>query len=243
MLLELINVSKYYDLSGEAGTPPVLKDISLQVAAGESVAITGPSGSGKSTLLNIIGALDRPTDGRVLLEGSDLARLDDKELSMIRNRQIGFVFQLHHLLPQYTVLENVLIPTLASSENRPSREESEAMALRLLERVGLTHRLSYRPGKLSGGERQRAAVVRALINQPKLLLADEPTGSLDRTSAENLVQLLLEINREEGVTLIMVTHSQGLGALMSRTLELANGTLIPKDVGSPTTRKKKEGQP
>jgi len=229
MLLELINVSKYYDLSGEAVAPPVLKDVSLQIAAGESVSITGPSGSGKSTLLNIIGALDRPTDGRVLLEGRDLSRLDDKELSMIRNRQIGFVFQLHHLLPQYTVLENVLIPTLANSENRHSREESETMALRLLERVGLTHRLSYRPGKLSGGERQRAAVVRALINQPKLLLADEPTGSLDRTSAENLVQLLLEINREEGVTLIMVTHSQDLGALMSRTLELANGTLIPKE--------------
>ena len=232
MLLELINITKYYDLTGEAGAPHVLKDVSLQVAAGESVAITGPSGSGKSTLLNIIGTLDRPTDGRVLLEDRDLAHLDDNELSIIRNRQIGFIFQLHHLLPQYTVLENVLIPTLANSENRSSKDESEAMAQRLLERVGLAHRLSYRPGRLSGGERQRVAVVRALINRPKLLLADEPTGSLDRASAENLVQLLLELNREEGVTLIMVTHSPDLGALMSRMLELNDGVLVPK-VGQP----------
>jgi len=229
MLLELINITKYYDLIGEAGAPHVLNDVSLQVAAGESVAITGPSGSGKSTLLNIIGTLDRPTDGRVLLEGRDLAQLDDNELSMIRNRQIGFIFQLHHLLPQYTVLENVLVPTLANSADRSSRGESEATAQHLLERVGLMHRLSYRPGQLSGGERQRVAVVRALINRPKLLLADEPTGSLDRASAENLVQLLLELNREEGVTLIMVTHSPDLGALMSRILELADGVLMPRE--------------
>lgn len=232
MLLELRNVGKYYEAPNGADAPYVLKDVTLRVAAGESVAITGPSGSGKSTLLNIIGALDRPTTGRVLLEGRDLSQLDDKELAMIRNREIGFIFQLHHLLPQYTVLENVLVPTLASRggfETRPYRDEAEARARRLLERVGLGSRLSYRPGRLSGGERQRAAVVRALINRPKLLLADEPTGSLDRAAADNLARLLIELNREEGVTLILVTHSSDLAALMSRALELKDGVLVSQE--------------
>jgi len=259
MLLELRKVGKYYEAPNGADAPYVLKDVTLRVAAGESVAITGPSGSGKSTLLNIIGALDRPSTGHVLMEGRDLSQLDDKELAMIRNREIGFIFQLHHLLPQYTVLENVLVPTLAQKSPQPPsqrgskrvaptsqrgeaavdssqrrgghravREETEARARRLLERVGLASRLSYRPGRLSGGERQRAAVVRALINRPKLLLADEPTGSLDRAAADNLAQLLVELNREEGVTLILVTHSSDLAALMSRVLELKDGVLIPK---------------
>lgn len=227
MLLELENVAKYYEPPNGADAPYVLKDVSLQVASGESVAISGPSGSGKSTLLNIIGALDRPTTGRVLLEGKDLSQLNDKELAMIRNRQIGFIFQLHHLLPQYTVLENVLVPTLAGA-SRSSGNDAEARARRLLERVGLGPRLLYRPGRLSGGERQRVAVVRALINRPKLLLADEPTGSLDRAATDNLAQLLVELNSEESVTLILVTHSSDLAALMSRVLELKDGMLIPK---------------
>jgi len=231
MLLQLKNVAKYYESPNGADGPHVLKDISLQVAAGESVAITGPSGSGKSTLLNIIGGLDRPTAGSVLVDGRDLSQLDDKELAMIRNRQIGFVFQLHHLLPQYTVLENVLVPTLASKggvEPRPYRNDAEARARRLLERVGLGARLLYRPGRLSGGERQRVAVVRALINQPKLLLADEPTGSLDRAAASNLTQLLVELNREESVTLILATHSLDLAAHTARVLELSDGILVPQ---------------
>ncbi len=227
MLLELINIARQYSTpNGAADAPYVLKDVTLRVDSGESVAITGPSGSGKSTLLNIIGALDRPTAGRVLLNGKDLSQLNDDELATVRNRQIGFVFQLHHLLPQYTVLENVLVPTLADA-SRSTGDDAESRAHRLLERVGLEHRLSYRPGQLSGGERQRVAVVRALINNPRLLLADEPTGSLDRAAADNLAQLLVELNREEGVTLIMVTHSLDLAERMARVLELKDGVLIP----------------
>ncbi len=229
MLLELINIAMRYGTpNGAADALYVLKDVTLQVDSGESVAITGPSGSGKSTLLNIIGALDRPTAGRVLLNGKDLSQLSDDELAAVRNRQIGFVFQLHHLLPQYTVLENVLVPTLADA-SRSTGDDAESRAHRLLERVGLKARLSYRPGQLSGGERQRVAVVRALINNPRLLLADEPTGSLDRASADNLAQLLVELNREEGVTLIVVTHSLDLAARMARVLELKDGVLIPQE--------------
>ena len=227
MLLELTNIAKCYDVPDEADGHYVLKDVTLRVESGESVAIIGPSGSGKSTLLNIIGALDRPTAGSVLLEDRDLSRLSDKELAMIRNRQIGFIFQLHHLLPQYTVLENVLVPTLAST-SRSSGDDAEARARHLLERVGLGHRLSYRPGRISGGERQRVAVVRALINSPKLLLADEPTGSLDHSAADDLAQLLVELNREEGVTLILVTHSLDLANRMARVLELRDGMLEPQ---------------
>lgn len=227
MILELINVAKSYDFPNEAESHYVLKDVTLQVTAGESVSIIGPSGSGKSTLLNIIGTLDFPTAGRVLLDGKDLSEFNNKELATIRNREIGFVFQLHHLLPQCTVLENVLVPTLVKA-NRYSRKETEARARHLLERVELGPRLSHRPGQLSGGERQRVAVVRALINNPKLLLADEPTGSLDRAAADNLAQLLIELNREEGVTLIVVTHSVDLAARMARVLELHDGMLLER---------------
>ena len=227
-ILELINVSKSYDFPGGAATHYVLKDVTLKVTAGESVAIVGPSGSGKSTLLNIIGTLDGPTAGHVLLEERDLSKFDDRELATIRNREIGFVFQLHHLLPQCTVLENVLVPTLVKNASRSSRRESEARAHHLLELVELGDRLSHRPGQLSGGERQRVAVVRALINNPKLLLADEPTGSLDRFAADNLAQILVELNREEGVTLILVTHSLDLAGRMERVLELRDGLLLPQ---------------
>ena len=170
------------------------------------VVLVGASGSGKSTLLNIIGTLDRPTSGTVFFDGDDLFRLRASEMAPVRNRKIGFVFQLHHLLPQCTILENVLMPTLAGAA-RDRSDEVRPRAERLLDRVGLGPRKLQRPGQLSGGERQRAAVVRALINQPKLLLADEPTGSLDRASAENLRDLLIEVNRDEGVALIVVTHS------------------------------------
>jgi len=162
----------------------------------------------------------------VVFGGRDLATLDDDALAAIRNREIGFVFQLHHLLPQCTVLENVLVPTLAGG-TLASRQEAEERARRLLGRVGLGERLDYRPGQLSGGERQRTAVVRALINQPKLLLADEPTGSLDRASSDTLADLLVELNGEEGVALIVVTHSLELARRMSRVLELRDGALVP----------------
>ncbi|MHC4645750.1 MAG: ABC transporter ATP-binding protein [Planctomycetota bacterium] len=223
-MLELINVTKSYEWPGEAGNVCVLKDITLKVEKGASFAIVGPSGSGKSTLLNIIGALDRPTSGRVLLDGRDLAKLNDAQLAAIRNKEIGFVFQLHHLLPQCTVLENVLVPTLAD-RNRPSNEEARQQALDMLNRVGLEDWALHRPGELSGGQRQRVAVVRALINKPKLLLADEPTGSLDRDASDSISKLLVELNRSEGVTLIVVTHSAGLAEHMERVFELSDGLL------------------
>jgi ABC-type lipoprotein export system ATPase subunit len=217
MLLELTHVHKSY------ASPPVevLRDINFQLADGEAVAIVGPSGSGKSTLLNILGALDRPTQGKALFDGRDLATLTEPELAAIRNRQIGFIFQLHHLLPQCTVLENVLIPTLAGTPDATACERAE----RLLERVGLKPRLAHRPGQLSGGECQRVAVARALINQPKLLLADEPTGALDHVNATSLGQLLIELNKEQGVALVVVTHSTELAARLPRRLELQDGVL------------------
>jgi ABC-type lipoprotein export system ATPase subunit len=222
-LLKLANVTQRFD-SG-AGVVEVLKGVSLEVSRGESLAIIGPSGSGKSTLLNIIGTLDRTTGGEVTLAGQDLTRLDELQLAAVRNQKIGFVFQAHHLLPQCNVLENVLVPTLADAD--PSRRaEAPGRARRLLKRVGLEARMNHRPGQLSGGERQRVAVVRALINQPQLLLADEPTGALDRASAEQLAQLLLELNREEGVTLMVVTHALDLARKLGRVMELKDGRLV-----------------
>jgi ABC-type lipoprotein export system ATPase subunit len=223
-LLRLVGMSKRYESPTSTELVPVLRDVTLEIQRGESVAIVGPSGSGKSTLLNIIGTLDRPDSGHVLLDGKDLSRLDDIQLAAVRNREIGFIFQSHHLLPQCTVLENVLVPTLANKD-AALRNGAVERAKGLLDKVGLGARLTHRPGQLSGGERQRVAVVRALINQPKLLLADEPTGSLDRASAENLADLLVRLNREEGVTLIVVTHAPDLAKRMSRVLELRDGEL------------------
>jgi ABC-type lipoprotein export system ATPase subunit len=221
----LEGVSKRY-AGAENGSPlSILRDIHLRVRRGESLAIVGPSGSGKTTLLNLLGTLDRPDDGRVILDGVDLARLDERELARTRNAAIGFVFQFHYLLPHLTLLENVLLPTLASAD-RAARGRATGQARQYLERVGLKERLNHRPGQLSGGERQRVAVVRALINQPKLLLADEPTGALDQDSARDLGRLLRDLNREEGVTLIVVTHSLELAREMQRVCELRHGKLI-----------------
>jgi len=222
MLLELSHLSKTYASPDGGPAVEVLRDISLKIDAGEAVSIIGPSGSGKSTLLNMLGALDRPTTGTVRLDGRDLGGLTEKELAAIRSRQIGFVFQLHHLLPQCTILENVLVPTLATDRTTAA---DQTRAERLLERVGLKRRLGHRPGQLSGGECQRVAVVRALINEPKLLLADEPTGSLDHSAATNLGDLLLELNKEEGVALVFVTHSLELAKRLPRTMELRDGRL------------------
>jgi ABC-type lipoprotein export system ATPase subunit len=228
MLLHLEHVSRSFAAGDGVSPLPVLRGVSLDLDAGQTLAIVGPSGCGKSTLLNLIGTLERPDTGRVELAGRDLATLGDAALATVRNREIGFVFQQHHLLPQCTVLENVLVPTLAdvkSEIRNPKPEIPSARAERLLKRVGLGERLDHRPGQLSGGERQRVAVVRALINQPKLLLADEPTGALDRASAAELAKLLLELNREEGVALIVVTHAPDLAQQMARVLELKDGVL------------------
>jgi len=223
-MLELVSVAKSYESPGDKAGVCVLKDITLKLEQGQSVVIVGPSGSGKSTLLNIIGTLDRPSAGRVLFDGRNLAELDDTELARIRNRDIGFVFQLHHLLGQCTVLENVLVPTLVD-KGRVSKKEVYQRAINLLERVGLGGHLLHRPGELSGGERQRVAVVRALINKPRLLLADEPTGSLDEDSSRNIAELLVELNHSEQVTLIVVTHSLGLAERIGQVMELSNGLL------------------
>lgn len=217
MLLELRNVVKEY--------PPVtvLNGVCLHLDEGESAAIVGPSGSGKSTLLHIIGALDTPSAGEVVLNGKNLAVMNDDELAAFRSRSLGFVFQAHHLLPHLNLLENVLVPTMA--KGAPCTNHAVGRAKQLLERVGLGERLAHRPGQLSGGECQRAAVVRALINQPKLLLADEPTGALDHQNAEELAKVLLELNREEKVAMIVVTHWRELAERMGKVYEIADGKL------------------
>ncbi|HTI70452.1 MAG TPA: ABC transporter ATP-binding protein [Candidatus Limnocylindria bacterium] len=229
-LLELQRVSKSY-LSGDVQVP-VLKEADFQILTGTATAIVGPSGSGKSTLLNLLGTLDKPDSGSVLLSGQDVTRLDERALAAVRNREIGFVFQAHHLLPHCTVLENVLMPALAGGGHAASTTVDRAKTL--LKRVGIDHRLEHLPGRLSGGERQRVAVVRALINSPKILLADEPTGALDRTSANEIGTLLLDLNREQQVTLVVVTHSQELASRFERVVEVNNGRLTEQLRKSPT---------
>ncbi len=200
----------------------VLRDVSLQLSAGENLAILGPSGSGKSTLLHIMGTLDEPTTGNVRLGGQDPFELNEAQLAHFRNHNVGFVFQDHHLLPQLSVLENVLIPAIA--EGRPSAATIQR-AHDLIERVGLADRLDHRPAELSGGERERVAVARALVCQPRLLLADEPTGNLDRTNAEAVGRLLLELQQQEQTMLVVVTHSMDLARMLQRQVELDNGVL------------------
>jgi lipoprotein-releasing system ATP-binding protein len=202
----------------------VLRGISLRLAESENLAILGPSGSGKSTLLYIIGTLERPTSGTIRLDGDDPFKLPEPKLADFRSRRIGFVFQDHHLLPQCSVLENVLLPTLADGSGSPAVVSRARM---LLERVGLGERLEHRPAELSGGERQRVAVARALIHRPSLLLADEPTGNLDRTTAAAVGRLLLELQQQEKTMLIVVTHSLELAAIFQRRLELDEGKLKP----------------
>ncbi len=225
LVLQLVGITKTYESGGEGPGEAVLSGVDLEVKPGETLAIMGPSGCGKSTLLNIIGTLDRPSTGSVALCGRDLTSLSGPELDQIRNREIGWVFQAHHLLPQCSVLENVLVPTLAQGASKVDTASTER-ACDLLGKAGLGERLSYRPGHLSGGERQRTAVVRALVNSPRLLLADEPTGSLDRDSAWQLISLLLDLNRELETTLLVVTHSQEVASRMSKILELRQGKLI-----------------
>src|SRR5437763_12273614 len=199
MSLSVSNLGKDYPT--RSGPLVVLRDISFELKPGDALAVMGPSGSGKSTLLHILGTLDQPTRGTVRLDGRDPFALPERELADFRNRHIGFVFQDHYLLPQCSVLENVLIPTLASREDRVAAEQ---WARRLLERVGLAGRLDHRPAELSGGERQRVAIARALIHHPKLLLADEPTGNLDRRTAQSVGQMLLELYREERPYMVVV---------------------------------------
>jgi len=217
-LVEVTGVHMRYESSEE-----VLRGISLAINSADSLAIVGPSGCGKSTLLNIIGGLMRPTEGDVRFSNQDVYAWDEHELAEFRNRRLGFIFQSHHLLPQCSAVENVLIPTLALP---PAERRAKARrAVDLLDRVGLADRADHRPGQLSGGERQRVAVARALINEPDLVLADEPTGALDEDTADQLSELLLRINREDGVTLVVVTHALDLAKRMHEVRRLRGGVL------------------
>lgn len=219
--LEVANLSKEY--AGRGEKLQVLRGLNLSLAVGENLAVVGPSGSGKSTLLHVLGTLERPTSGTVRLQGTDPFSLDDAALANFRNRRIGFVFQDHHLLPQLSVLENVLLPALASgTPDAPTIERAKS----LLDRVGLAARLDHRPAEISGGERQRAAVARALLHRPLLLLADEPTGNLDRTNAANIARLLLDLPKEEGAMLIVVTHSPALAEMCQQQKEMDDGQLV-----------------
>src|SRR5882672_2419415 len=227
MILSVENLTKEYPT--RSGPLPVLRGITLALNRGDALAVTGPSGSGKSTLLHILGTLDRPSGGTVKLDGEDPFALPEPRLADFRNRRIGFIFQDNHLLPQCSALENVLIPTLVNKSVNPA--DVEKWARELLGRVGLLDRLHHRPAELSGGERQRVAIARALIHKPLLLLADEPTGNLDRKTAKTVGELLMEMHRQEKTTLIVVTHSPDLAKLLPRRMEMLDGTLAPGSGG------------
>jgi lipoprotein-releasing system ATP-binding protein len=225
MLALLTGVSKSYQQPATSNQNLVLEQVSLSIGENETIAIVGPSGSGKSTLLNLLGTLDRPSSGKIILNGMDSCMMSDNQLAEIRTRFIGHVFQMHYLLPQLTLFENVLLPILARKDN-PYQQALRKRALQLIERVGLTGKIHQFPYTMSVGECQRAAVVRALINQPRLLLADEPTGSLDAENADQLGKLLVELNREQQIALVVVTHSGQIAKLMNTKYRLSSGKLL-----------------
>lgn len=224
MLLQLNHISKGYGVAGSSAFRSVLENLSWQVEAGSRIGVVGPSGSGKTTLLNLIGALDRPDSGEILFNGTDISRYNPDQLAQFRNQHLGFVFQQHHLLPQLTLWENVLLPLLP--QGRHPGAEQIAWASHLLKKTGIWDQRHQTPGQLSGGECQRTAVVRAMINKPLLLLADEPTGALDENNAAILSDLLIDLSRSEGVTLVTVTHAQSLAARMDKVWQLQKGQLV-----------------
>lgn len=220
-LLSLVNINKTY---GTKVKTRVLKDINLTYKQSEYTAVIGQSGSGKSTLLNILGTLDRPSSGEVYAGGKDLTLLSDDQLALFRNRMMGFIFQFHYLLPEFTALENVLIPYWLGRGNPPA--EKKKLAVELLERVGVADRMNNKSTDLSGGQQQRVAIARALINRPRIILADEPTGNLDSDSAEQVNQLMREVNREFGTTFIIVTHDRHIAAQCDRVVEIKDGSIV-----------------
>jgi lipoprotein-releasing system ATP-binding protein len=224
---ELIRVEKLFKSFGNGiKRVDVLKGIDLTFYQGERAAIVGASGVGKTTLLHILGTIDRPTTGRVFFEGKDIFAMEEKELAHFRNREIGFVFQFHHLLPEFNALENTMMPCLIQGL---SKKEATQRAEAILQLVGLKERLSHKPGELSGGEQQRVAVARALVLEPKILLADEPTGNLDPKTGDSIFELLQELNQLKGVTLIMVTHNLRLASKLPRQIQLVDGKAIESD--------------
>lgn len=224
MIIQLQNISKHYQIPGSGDYRTILDNISLTINKGEMLGIVGPSGSGKSTLLNITGTLDKPNSGEVIIGETTTSGMDDQQLSRLRNQHIGFVFQMHHLLPQLTMLENVLLPVIPHP-NKTHKKNAPDRAMELLKIVGLQDKTKQKPAQLSVGECQRTAIVRALINEPDILLADEPTGSLDQKSAQHLAELLLKINKEKEVSMIVVTHSEKLAQQMKRVNILEDGKL------------------
>jgi len=222
LLIEAVDLTKVYG-SGDAAVS-ALRGLSLVVRRGEFVAVMGPSGSGKSTLMNIIGCMDRATSGRYVLNGQDVSTLNKSQLAAVRNREIGFVFQSYNLLPRFTALKNVMMPLLYSRENHSTQQERERRALAALEAVGLRDRAHHRPNQLSGGQQQRVAIARALINQPSLILADEPTGNLDTKSGQEIMHILQDLNRK-GATILMVTHEAGIAAHARRALHVRDGVI------------------
>jgi lipoprotein-releasing system ATP-binding protein len=224
MLLQLQNVTKGYGQPGTHSYRPVLNDLNLEVKKGEKIAIVGPSGTGKTTLLNLIGTLDQPEQGKIFFDGKDITGYSKTELAAFRNQHLGFIFQSHHLMPQLTLKENVLLPLLPQGKQNAKNETEWADYL--IQKVGIWEQRNQKPSQLSGGECQRTAVVRALINKPQLLLADEPTGALDEGNADALTDLLLKLSEEEGVTLITVTHAAMLADNMDRKYILKSGKLV-----------------
>ena len=217
-LVTVQNVTKTFEHEGRS--LEVLKGIDLEIGSGEMVTIVGPSGAGKSTLLHLIGTLDLPTEGQILYGGRDVTRLGSSDLAEFRNRSIGFVFQFHHLLPEFTALENVMMPGLIQGGRR-----LEDRARKLLGEVGLSERLTHRPGELSGGEQQRVALARALLMEPKLVLADEPTGNLDSQTSDSVQSLIFDLNRRHGITFLIVTHSRDFAAMMPRQVSMKDGRI------------------
>ena len=218
-LIRATNLTKAY---GDRHPITVLDSLDLTVGRGEKVVIVGQSGVGKSTLLHILGALDHPSSGEVFFDGEDLSGFDERQLAAFRNREIGFIFQFHHLLPDFTALENTMMPALVGGKGR---EEASGSARKVLEQMGLADRLTHKPGELSGGEQQRVAVARAVVQSPRAVFADEPTGNLDPATADDVHRLLLELNEAHGITLVLVTHNERLAALADRTLRLHEGRL------------------
>ncbi len=222
----LITIRGLYKSYGRGrGRVDVLKGIDLDIGEGETLAVVGASGAGKSTLLNIIGALDRPTGGEVFYRDEPIFRFDEKRLAGFRNRKIGFVFQFHHLLPEFNALENVMLPALIGGVDY---SEARRRAESLLREVGLGERLTHKPGELSGGEQQRTAIVRALVQMPEVVLADEPTGNLDTRTGEEVFELLLRLNRERGTTLVVVTHNEALARRMARRIKIVDGRIAER---------------
>jgi lipoprotein-releasing system ATP-binding protein len=220
-IIECQNITKAYD-DGHLQVS-VLENLNFNIVHGQSVSIVGASGSGKSTLLHLLGGLDVPTSGTIRLMGQDLSNLSQNAIGKLRNRYLGFVYQFHHLLPDFTALENVMMPMLIAHK---SKAESEEQALSMLEKVGLKQRVLHRPGELSGGERQRAAIARALVTHPACLLADEPTGNLDRRNAQNILDMMLDLQSELGASLVVVTHDDELAARFGQVLTVFDGALI-----------------